>query len=146
MKTKCYLDDLDEDKEKAPEENILIAEDDITKVFRDMMGKLRPMQRYILCQSFGYCSNEHDKMLTTKLKYEPVLVELGKQDEIGKNHIGFDDEEYLDDRYIRKERERMILRLRVLVEKQDYSEEEVLANLGPIMVEMEEEMEREYGL
>lgn len=64
----------------------------------------------------------------------------------GKAHIKCKEEEYVEDRYIRKEKERMTIRIRKLIDKMEYSENELRANLMPLLYELQEEMRRKYDL
>lgn len=52
----------------------------------------------------------------------------------------------MEDRYIRKEKERMTIRIRKLIDKMEYSENELRANLMPLLYELQEEMRRKYDL
>ena len=139
-----YLfDDTGNAKDKGIEDEILLAEDNIVEDFKAFIDNLRPMQKYIFLQSYGFCSNKHEKMKSNVIGLDPVLVMLGREDENGQAHIT---EEQLEARYIRKEKERLTNKMRKLVEKMDYTETEIRANLMPLLNELQEEMREKYDL
>lgn len=139
------FDDGEKRQEKGIEDEILISEEAIERSFAELIANMRPMQKYIFLQSYGFCSNEHDGMKSNVIGYDPVLIKLGKEDENGQAHIDPEDD-HLDDRYIRKEKERITIRVRKLVEKMEYNEAEIRANLIPLLQDLQDEMNREFNL
>lgn len=140
------LDSCECSSEQGIEDEILIVEEYIEKDFREFIEKMRPMQKYIFLQSYGFCSNKHESMKSNAIGYDPYLLDLAREDVKGQAHIKCEEEEYVEDRYIRKEKERMTIRIRKLIDKMEYSETELRANLMPLLYELQEEMRRKYDL
>lgn len=140
------FNDSDNAKEKGIEDKILISEECIEKDFAEFIANMRPMQKYIFLQSYGFCSNKHENMKSNVIGFDPVLVRLGKEDENGQAHIKSDGDEYLEERYIRKEKERITIRMRRLIEKMEYTDTELRTNLMPLLYELQEEMRIRYDL
>ena len=79
-----YLfDDTGNAKDKGIEDEILLAEDNIVEDFKTFIDNLRPMQKYIVLHSYGFCSNNHEKMKSNVIGLDPALVMLGREDENG---------------------------------------------------------------
>lgn len=139
------MDDFENIREKGIDDEILISEEFIERNFAEFIENMRPMQKIFL-QSYGFCLNKHESMKSNAIGFDLVLVRLGKEDENGRAHVKGDEEEYLEDRYIRKEKERITIRMRKLVEKMEYTEAEIRANLMPLLYELQTEMSKKYDL
>lgn len=140
------MDDDNHYNEEDCYDDIHITEDEIVKKFQTFFSKMRPMQKYIFLQTYGFCSKCHQKLVSNEIGFDPVLIMLGKEDENGQAHIKQDGGEHLDAHYIRKEKERMTIRMRKLVKEMDYDEEQLRSNLFPLIYELQEELSRRYNL
>ena len=58
----------------------------------------------------------------------------------------YDDIEYVEERFIRDEKGRMNNRFRKMVREREYTEQEIIANLIPVLNEYKEEFAGKYGL
>lgn len=131
-----------------------------------MIDQLRPMQQYIFLQNIGLCSEKYDDIHSKQLACDPAFVSLCSSDRIGSGHVmhgdfrinrikignqyfeavEYEDIDYLEPRFTRDERTRINKKFRELVAEKDYIENEVLANLVPLLNELKEEMKRKYDL
>lgn len=160
-----YLDELDQ-AEDGVEDKIVIEEEAIKNDFRRFLDGFRPLQQYFFIQGIGFCADKYDDVHTKQLACDPKIVALCKEDAVGAGHIRrgafridrlkmdnkyidaatYDDIEYVEERFIRDEKGRMNNRFRKMVREGEYTEQEIIANLIPVLNEYKEEFAGKYGL
>lgn len=161
-----YIDENDEDTEKGIEDEIVIEEESIRNEFLKFVNCFRPVQQYLFLQGIGFCAEEYDDVHTKQLACDPKFVAMCKEDEIGIKHImkgefridrlkvgskyldgvNYENIEYVEERYIRDEKGRMNNRFRKMISEGDYSEQEIIANLVPILNELRDKIAKRYGV
>ena len=70
---------------------MIISNEGGKNTFKYFVNALRPMQRFIFCQSFGFCSDKYDDISLNQLVCDPDFLKIVKNDHIGAKHINVSD-------------------------------------------------------
>ena len=102
---------------------------------KEFLGALRPIERFIFLQNYEYCADKYVHLTTKELGSVREFVELCKQDKFGKKHIcGDGDEECVEDKFIRNQRDSVRNRFKELVLKNDMGADDLSGNMEELMM------------
>lgn len=154
-----------------PEDNLdemVISNENGKNTFKVFINALRPMQRFIFCQSFGFCSDKYDDISLNQLVCDPDFLKIVKGDHIGAKHItkgnvfiekprvnGFEvkdgpwelaNVEHIDVNFVTHQRVRCNKLIVKFVQENELDEYDVKANLAELLREVWAELSDEFGL
>lgn len=168
MQTRVDLEDFENNSDFAAEMGeLLIATENVMNAFKLFMDKLRPLQKFIFCQNYGFCSGKYDDITLEQLVCDPDFLKIVKDDHIGTKHItrgdmdikeprlnGFElpepihltDVEHIDVNFVTHQRVRCNKLVIDFVTTNQFDEYDVKANLAALMRDVWDELAAHYGL
>ncbi len=130
----------------------------ITSDFKAFLDSLSPLYQFLLIQGMGLSNLKIKTTLDKKLACDKRFISLCKQDPYAKKHIRhgdvyikltgecFLDVDFLDEGFLSDKRYYIKKRLARFCIQNGYNEEDILANLMPLLYEIESQMKLTYGL
>ncbi len=168
MQARVNLEDCDKYSEFATEmDELFIATEGVTEVFKEFMDKLRPLQKFIFCQNYGFCSDKYDDITLEQLVCDPDFIKIVKDDHIGTKHLtrgdmdikeprvnGFElkepihlkDVEHIDVNFVTHQRVRCNKLIKECVTENNFDEYDVMADLAALMRDVWDKLAANYGL
>ena len=169
MMSRAGMEDIENNCDYATEmEELYIASQNVTDTFHAFVNKLRPMQRFIFCQNFGFCSEKYDDITLAQLACDADFLKLVKEDVIGKKHLVTSDVqidaprkngsviqggpivlcnvEHIDVNFITHQRVRCRDLIVEFVKEKGLDEYDVMSSLTQILGETWDELSTQYGL
>lgn len=169
MMSRAGMEDIENNCDYATEmEELYIASQKITDIFHAFVNKLRPMQRFIFCQNFGFCSEKYDDITLAQLACDADFLKIVKEDVIGKKHLVTSDVqidaprkngsviqggpivlcnvEHIDVNFITHQRVRCRDLIVEFVKEKGLDEYDVMSSLTQILGETWDELSTQYGL
>jgi hypothetical protein len=168
MQARVSMEDCENHSEFSTEmDELFIATENVMNAFKVFMDKLRPLQKFIFCQNYGFCSHKYDDITLEQLVCDPDFIKIVKEDHIGTKHLissdmeikeprvnGFglrkpmhlSDVEHIDVNFVTHQRVRCNKLVIEFVNDNKFDEYDVRANLAVLMRSVWDELAAHYGL
>lgn len=169
MQVKASIEDIENDSNYSSEmDELYIASENVMQAFETFMKKLRPLQQFIFCQNYGFCSNKYDGISIAQLVCDPDFLKIVKDDNIGKKHLtisnvtideprenGFviqggpiilNNVEHIDVNFVSHQRVRCKNLIVDFVKDNELDEYDVMSSLTKLLEEAWDELSSKYGL
>ena len=169
MQVKTSIEDIENDSNYSSEmDELYIASENVMQAFETFMKKLRPLQQFIFCQNYGFCSNKYDGISIAQLVCDPDFLKIVKEDNIGKKHLTISDVqideprvngfvmqegpiilnnvEHIDVNFVSHQRVRCKNLIVNFVKENELDEYDVMSSLTKLLDETWDELSSKYGL
>lgn len=132
MSPKVSLDELENTLSKEGyNDEYAIRDSVVEEDVHNFIGALRPLERFIILQNYGYCSREFKGLTAAELAEQKDFVKLCSADKKANKRV---EAGTLNEKFVTNEREYLRRKLRKCFEEREYTYDDLLGYMDEICI------------